>query len=226
MSPSRKQGRDEARATAFIGDLSASRDLDRDRRREVQERLANLLEELNDDLQAAMLSRFTVTLGDEFQGLLSRPSSIPEILWRLRRNLPTMHLWTGVGFGGLDTQLQAQAIGMDGPAFHNARQAVERARDEAIHGGVFVGFEADDVILTGLGRLLDHHRSSFTAAQLEAVDRVRSGRKQSDAAAELEVSPQAISKRLKAASWEIYRTGEEAFRALLGRYDTTDEWDR
>ena len=185
MSPSRNQGPDEARATAFIGDLSASRDLDRDRRREVQGRLTDLLEELNDDLHAAMLSRFTVTLGDEFQGLLSRPSSIPEILWRLRRDLPTMRLWTGVGFGGLDTQLQAQAIGMDGPAFHNARQAVERARDEAIHGGVFVGFEADDAILTGLGRLLDHHRSSFTAAQLEAVDRVRSGRKQSDAAAEL-----------------------------------------
>lgn len=226
MSSSRKQGSSEARATAFIGDLSGSRDLDRSRRREVQERLTDLLEELNDDLQAAMLSRFTVTLGDEFQGLLARPSSIPEILWRLRRELPSLRLWTGVGFGGLDTQLRERAIGMDGPAFHNARQGMERARDEGIHGGVFVGFDADDGVLTGLGRLLDHHRRSFTAAQLEAVDGVRSGRTQSDVAAELEVSPQAISKRLKTAGWEIYRTGEEALRMLLGRYDTAEEWDR
>lgn len=225
MSSSSQQGPDEARATAFIGDLSASRDLDRDRRREVQERLTGLLEQLSDDLHTDLLSRFTVTLGDEFQGLLSRPSSIPEILWRLRRELPSMRLWIGVGFGGLDTRLQERAIGMDGPAFHNARRGVERAREDGIHGGVFAGFGSDDVVLTGLSRLLDHHRRSFTAAQLDAAARVRSGSKQSDVAAELQVTPQAISKRLKAADWEVYRTGEEALQTLLGRYDTADEWD-
>lgn len=224
MSRSGEQGTGESRATAFIGDLSGSRDLARDRRGEVQEQLTRLLEELNADLGDALLSRFTVTLGDEFQGLLCRPAVIAEVEWRLRRELPAVRLWTGVGFGQLDTPLQERAIGMDGPAFHRAREAVERARGEGIHGGVFIGFGADDPVLTGLARLLEHHRRSFTAPQVEAVDRVRSGRRQSEVAQELDVSPQAISKRLKAAGWDAYRTGEEALRNLLDRYDTSDEW--
>lgn len=217
---------DEPRATAFIGDLSGSRNLERGRRREVQERLTEVLDALNSSLRGDLLSLFTVTLGDEFQGLLSRPGAITEIQWCLRRDLPSVRLWTGVGFGGLDTPLQQQAVGMDGPAFHRAREAVEQAREEGIHGGVFAGFEADDPILTGLARLLDHHRAAFTSAQLEAVDLVRSGRRQSEVAEELGVTPQAISKRLKAAGWEAYRMGEGALRDLLGRYDTEEEWGR
>lgn len=226
MTRSGREDPDAPRTTALIADLSGSRELERDRRRDVQERLTGLLEELNGDLHEALLSRFTVTLGDEFQGLLRRPAAVTEVLWRLRRELPSLRLWTGVGHGGLDTPLRERAIGMDGPAFHNARQAVERAREEGVHGGVFVGFDADDEVLTGLARLLDHHRDSFTAAQLEAIDRVRAGRKQSEVAAALDVSPQAISKRLKSAGWEAYRSGEQALRALLRRYDTAAEWGK
>lgn len=225
MSPSSRDGTQEPRATALIVDLSGSRKLTRDRRRAVQAQLTDVLEELNTELHDALLSRFTVTLGDEFQGLLRQPAVITEILWRLRRKLPSLRLWTGVGHGGLDTPLRERAIGMDGPAFHNARQAVERAREKGIHGGVFVGFEPDDAVLTGLARLLDHHRHSFTDVQLEAIDRVRSGRLQSEVAEELDVSPQAISKRLKSAGWDVYATGEGALRQLLGRYDARREWE-
>lgn len=214
------------RPTALIGDLSGSRDLDRERRREVQERLTGLLEELNADVEDALLARFTVTLGDEFQGLLRRPEAIVEVLWRLRRELPSLRLWTGVGRGELDTPLKEQAIGMDGPAFHHARRAVERAREERVHGGVFVGFDADDEVLTGLARLLDHHRHALTAPQLEAADQVRAGRKQSEIADEFGVTRQAISKRLKSAAWDVYRTGEDALRAMLRRYEAADERGR
>lgn len=224
MPPAGRQEPEAPRTTALIADLAGSRDLGRDRRREVQDRLTDLLEELNDGLHDSLHSRFAVTLGDEFQGLLRRPASITDILWRLRRAFPSLRFWTGVGHGGLDTPLLERAIGMDGPAFHNARRAVERARDDAVHGGVFVGFDADDQVLTGLGSLLDHHRQSFTTAQLEAVDRVREGHKESEVAAALDVSPQAISKRLKSAGWEPYRSGEQALRALLRRYDTVGRW--
>lgn len=214
------------RSTAFIGDLSGSRNLAKGQRQQIQDRLSGLVEGLNSDYRGALLSLFTVTLGDEFQGLLSDPEVIPEILWRLRRDLPTVEIWAGVGFGTLDTALKERAIGMDGPVFHRARKGVDRAREDDIHGGVFVGFGDDDVVLTGLARLLDHQRSSFSPAQLEAMEGVRSGHSQSEIAADAGVTPQAISKRLRTAGWEVYRMGEEALRALLDRYETTEEWNR
>lgn len=214
------------RSTAFIGDLSGSRDLAKGERQRIQDQLSDLVEALNLDYRGALLSLFTVTLGDEFQGLLSDPGVIPEVLWRLRRDLPSVEIWAGVGFGTLDTALKERAIGMDGPVFHRARQGVDRAREEGIHGGVFVGFGDDDVVLTGLARLLDHQRSSFSLAQLEAIEGVRSGHRQSEIAAEAGVTPQAISKRLRTAGWDVYRMGEEALRALLGRYETSSEWNR
>ncbi len=217
---------DEPRATALIGDLSGSQELSRQHRANVQASLTTLLQTLNVELEDALLSNFTVTLGDEFQGLLCQASVIPEILWRLRVDLPAVRLWVGVGFGGLDTPIHEEAIGMDGPTFHRARQGVDLARDESIHGGVFVGFDEDDAVLTGLARLLDHHRHSFTEAQIAAVAGVREGRRQSDVAEELGISRQAVSKHLKTAGWDVYEMGEEALRELLARNDTDDEWER
>ena len=219
-------GESPPRATAFIGDISASRDLEADERRAVQERLGDLLDRLNRELGEAVLAEFTITVGDEFQGLLVRPGTVPELMWRLRDRLPELRFWTGVGFGGLDTELEERAIGMDGPAFHRARQALEVAHEEGLHGGVFSGFGEDDRVLGGLSRLLDWQRQRLTDAQREAIRYVRGGATQTEAAGEIGVTRQAVSKRLAAAGWRAYRDGEESLRSLLSRYATAEEWSR
>lgn len=211
-------------ATAFIGDIAGSRELSGSERAAVQERLGDLLEGINRDLADAVLADFTITVGDEFQGLLARPSALVEVTWRLRVEFPELRFWTGVGLGGLDTGLEERAVGMDGPAFHRARDALEIAHGEGLHGGVFSGFGDDDRILGGLARLLAWQRRGFTGAQLEAVRHVRRGTTQTAAADEIGVSRQAVSKRLAAAGWTAYRDGEESLRRLLSRYDTSDRW--
>ena len=212
------------RATAFIGDVSSSRDLGSEERGELQRQLEALLDRVNRELDEAILADFTITVGDEFQGLLVRPGALPELVWRLRDRLPDVRFWTGVGFGTLDTELEDRAIGMDGPAFHRAREALEAAHDEGLHGGVFSGFGEDDGVLGGLARLLDWQRQGFTDAQREAVRRVRAGETQTEAARKIGVSRQAVSKRLAAAGWTAYRDAEESLRSLLSRYDTAEEW--
>lgn len=215
---------ERSRTTAFIGDISASRDLEADDRRDVQERLGDLLERINGELEDAVLADFTITVGDEFQGLLVRPGALPELMWRLRDRLPRLRFWTGVGFGRLDTELEERAVGMDGPAFHRAREALEVAHDEGLHGGVFSGFGEDDRVLGGLSRLLDWQRQGFTDAQREAIRHVRRGESQTEAAEEIGVSRQAVSKRLAAAGWRAYRDAEQSLRELLSRYATAGEW--
>lgn len=224
--PERGDERRKARATAFIGDISASRDLDAGERRTVQERLGDLLDDLNRGLDEAILADFTITVGDEFQGLLVRPGVLPELMWRLRDRLPGLRFWTGVGFGGLDTGLEERAVGMDGPAFHRAREALEVAHDDGLHGGVFSGFGDDDPVLGGLSRLLDWQRQRFTDAQREAIRHVRRGETQTEAAGEIGVSRQAVSKRLAAAGWTAYRDAEKSLQGLLARYATAEEWSR
>lgn len=214
------------RATAFIADISASRDLEADDRRAVQERLGDLLDRVNRELDDAILADFTITVGDEFQGLLLRPGVLAELMWRLRDRLPDLRFWTGVGFGSLDTGLEERAIGMDGPAFHRAREALEAAHDEGLHGGVFSGFGEDDRVLGGLSRLLDWQRQRFTDAQREAIRHVRGGATQTEAAGAIGVTRQAVSKRLAAAGWSAYRDGEESLGALLSRHATVEEWSR
>lgn len=210
--------------TALIVDLSASRQLAAGRRQALQHRLEEVMEELNRELAPAVLARFTVTLGDEFQGLLSRPQVLPSVLWRLRVDLPDHRFWTGVGHGALETELKPEAVGMDGEAFHRARGAVETAKTDGRRGGVFDGFGEDTSTLNGLARLLGVQRDGFTEAQVEAVQLIRTGHSQREAAERLDVTPQAVHNRLRAAAWEAFREGEEALAGLLERYDTSAGW--
>lgn len=216
-SPSRTP-RPTRNVTAVIGDLAGSRELAPGRRHATQERLGELLDDLNRQLASSVLADFTVTLGDEFQGVLSDPSALPRLLWVLEVGLPDLRIWTGVGHGAIETDLREEAIGMDGPAFHRAREALEEAKASRRYGGVFSGFGEDDPVLGGLARLLERHRSGLTEAQVEAVELVRDGTSQREAADRLGVTPQAVSKRLQAGGWDTLREGEGALAALLGRW--------
>lgn len=213
-------------ATALVGDIAGSRELASEDRARLQGRLDAVLKRLNHVAHGGLLSRFTLTLGDEFQALLCRPAILPEVLWRLRADLQDVEWWVGVGHGALDTELRPTAVGMDGPVFHRARGAVEEAKSSGRRGGVFLGFDGDEAVLDGLARAAEALRAELTASQIQAVELVRGGtRSQTEAARQLGVSRQAVSKRLKAARWDALQEVERALASLLSRYDTCAEWE-
>lgn len=205
-------------AFVLIGDLAASRELGAGRRQRVQEQLGELVTGLNREFGTSLMARLTITLGDEFQGVLSDPGVLPDLTWRLAVGLPEMRIWTGVGRGAIETELRDEAVGMDGPAFHRARDALEEAKRSRRHGGVFEGFGDDDPVLGGLARMVDRLRADLTDAQTEAVDLARRGMTQREVAERLGVTPQAVSQRLAAAGWKALREGEEALEILLHRW--------
>ena len=83
-----------------------SRDLPPPRRRLLQRRFSTLIASLNRDYRKALASRFIITLGDEFQGVLNSAGSIPDLIWHLEQDFPERQLRVGIGFGALDTPLQ------------------------------------------------------------------------------------------------------------------------
>lgn len=183
------------------------------------------MEEINTKHADAILSRFLVTIGDEFQGLLTKCGTIPDLIWDLEDDLADVEVRVGIGCGVLETELQESAIGMDGPVWHAARNAILRAKDANALGGVFEGFgDEDDAILNGFARLLRHFREDLTETQREVVSLSRGGMNRSGIAQKLGITNQALGKHLKAAGWLVYQEGESAWKTALAKYDYSENW--
>ena len=127
-------------------------------------------------------------------------------------------LRVGLGLGALNTPVQKVAINIDGPALYFARAAIQTAAEKRRFGGVFLGFGELDPVLNGMARLLWFHRSRLTRQQSRIIELLRRGRSQSDAAGELRITRQAVSKQVVSTGWWAYAEAESAWRILLERY--------
>jgi hypothetical protein len=214
------------KSIALIGDVVRSRGLPGPQRRRVQVGLEELTAALNQRYRRAIAARFLITLGDEFQGVLKQADVIPDLIWHIEASLANAEVRIGIGFGSLNPPFKPVALGMDGSAFHAARQGIELARKGKLQGGLFVGFGAtDDLVLNGFARLLRHIRQGLSKAQAHTLTLLRQGRTQAQIAKELRISPQAVSQRAMGAGSEAYLEGEQGWAAALRTFDVSKEWE-
>jgi hypothetical protein len=210
------------RFVALIGDIRGSRELDD--RGQVQRDLETVLAETDDALDEALAAGFVVTTGDEFQALFEAPRVVDPMGWIAER-LPELTLAYGIGFGGLDTELKPEAVGMDGPCFHRARHALNRAKDENRWAWAKAtdAADADGDATTQLSRVLGAVgalRSDWTPTQACYAHALRHADTQRAVAARADKSPSTISESLKAAHHREVRELEAVAGDLLG--DTLD----
>lgn len=199
-----------------IGDVVKSRQLPSFARRDLQRRIERTLGSLNDRFASAIAAKFLITIGDEFQGLLHEPAVLPMLIRSLEMGLLGIDVRLGIGSGVIETDLQDYAIGMDGPAWHAARKALEQAETGRRLGGVFLGFgERDDRTLNGIARVLYHSRTRMTAKQRQLLEVFLANSTQQEVAAKAGVTKQVISKQARAAGWEAYREAEGAWSWIL-----------
>jgi hypothetical protein len=209
------------RYIAVIADMVGSRGLPRPQRGVLQKQFAELIASLNRDYRKTIVSKFVITLGDEFQGLLSATGAIPDLIWRLEQDLPQREFRVGVGLGTLDTPLQKYALNIDGPALHTARAAIEHAKKAKALGGVFRGFGELDDILSGVATLLWFQRSRWTPSQRNIADLLRKGMSQVDVAKELGIKKQVVSRQVLASGCYPYIAGDNAWRMILQKQADT-----
>src|SRR5438046_7843335 len=110
-----------------IGDIVKSRKLpQRDR---VQLQLAKGLKEVNTIAGRRLLSPYTLTLGDEFQAVYGHADQLFYDLWSIVYRIHPTRLRFSVAVGALSTRINRRsAVGMDGPAFHEARSGIDELR--------------------------------------------------------------------------------------------------
>lgn len=121
----------------LIGDICDSRHVSD--RGALQNTLEASLANLNQKYTQSILSPYTITLGDEFQAVLTSATDLWSMVMTIQAKLYPTRVRFGFGVGGIATRLNRQvALGMDGPAFHHAREAIDLLKEQGglyrIHG--------------------------------------------------------------------------------------------
>lgn len=150
------------------------------------------------------------TAGDELQAITDDADCVLESALHLLRS---PHWRVGIGVGTVRVPLPSSVREASGPAFSAARSAVDRAttrstRFAAVGSGDVAGRVHDWAALVDL---LLTQRARWSAPGWQLHDLLATGLTQAEAAATLGITPQAASKRARAAG---LRVDTDARRAL------------
>jgi hypothetical protein len=178
--------------------------------------------DLVDSALALLTERFAPTLtlapertaGDELQLLTANAETALEAGLLLVRE----GLWrVGVGVGSVSTPLPLSVREARGPAFSAARSAIVAAARSA-HQWALRGADDESRMTAELGvltELLLAQRARWSPQGWELYDLLAAGDTQADAAQRIGISPQAVSKRARAAGLRLDAEAREALSRLL-----------
>ncbi|QRY64107.1 hypothetical protein JVX90_07975 [Gordonia sp. PDNC005] len=166
---------------------------------------------LADYADASTVRPFDRTAGDEVQAVFDDPSALVPIALDLAAS---GHWTVGIGVGDVDLPLPDTTRAGRGPAFEAARDAVEAAKRDRRRLRVVGGSTWSQHAQSAAALLLDTMTSRSEAGR-EAVALMRTGLTQQQAATTLNITPQAMSSRLQAASWDTQLPGEALVAAAL-----------
>lgn len=200
---------------ALIGDIRGSRELDD--RRDVQAEFHHVVDGLNDHIPSSSIaSPFTVTTGDEFQVLLTDAGDAVAAAVAASDRFHPARLRFGIGTGQLETEINRdQAIGMDGPCFHRARDAIEIAQADG--AWIRVGGWSDDLDghYNAMFDVVQCLREEWTARQAEFALALEEVGTQKRVADRFDVTKSTVSESLSAGHVQAVRTAETSLGALL-----------
>ncbi|OUE25223.1 DNA-binding protein [Clavibacter michiganensis] len=185
-----------------------------------------------DDLAARFEGRLVLpvdrTSGDEVQALVADADTALDMVLVLTR---AGHWSVGLGVGAVRTPLPRATREATGPAFIAARDAVTAAKRSATRFALAVdppspsvpddrgsGLPGADEV-EALVTLLLLARDRRTPQGWDVVDRMADGGTQREVAAALDITPQAVSTRLRTSAWRAERAAIPGLVALLAHLD-------
>ena len=203
----------------------------------LQKQLEKTLRKMNELFGDYLASCFTLTLGDEFQALLKVHAPVFQIIDTLRSELSPTQLRFGIGLGEIATAIDPlQSIGADGPAYWNARAAINLVHQKNDYGNTQIYFssgnDSKDLLVNALIASGEAIRSGWRGSQEEILlDLLKrfvysENFSQQDLAQSLDINPSALSKRLKSSSIRVYLRGRAAALASIQALAKGEAYDR
>lgn len=204
---------------------------------DLQKQLEKTLQTMNELFGDFLASYFTLTLGDEFQALLKVDAPVFQMIDTLRSLLTPTQLRFGIGVGEIVTDIDPlQSIGADGPAYWNARAAINLVHQKNDYGNTQIYFssgkEKQDFFVNALIASGEAIRSGWRGSQEEILlDLLKrcvysENFSQQDLAQSLEINPSALSKRLKSSSIRVYLRGRAAALSSIQSLAKGEDYDR
>jgi hypothetical protein len=197
----------------IIGDIVQSKEIKN--RRVFQRKFSGILRKINKEFASNVVSKFTITIGDEFQGVLKDLSQSYNIIDKIQEMFYPVKLRFGVGWGKITTSIKKEAVGMDGPAFHRAREAIEEAEKTKL-GIIFkLNKLEENLSINTLVHCLENIKNSWTARQREVTALYLKYNNQEKVARLLKVKQPSVAAVLTSAQWNWYSEVREGVNTLL-----------
>lgn len=197
---------------AVIGDIIGSKNIEN--RYKIQENLNEVLNKKNEYYKKQIISKWTITLGDEFQVLIEPNLEIFKMLDYISYKMDPINIRFGIGLGQIYTNINyEESIGSDGPAYWNAREAINLIHHNNNYGNSKISFKSEsknDDIINNLLYYTDWMKSNWTSTQRQVLYTLLENNiyndnfKQKDIADKLEISESAISRRISSSGVRLY----------------------
>lgn len=210
--------------TVIIGDIIDSKKI-KDRKK-VQVKFKEILDQVNRVYEEDIASQFTITLGDEFQGLLKTGRNIINIISDIEFAMAPVELRFGIGIGEISTEINLKySAEIDGSAYHRARAMVEALTDNAKQystkqANIMVASQADnaeiDHLINSVLSLCSVLKSRWTARQMEIISiYLESEANQYRTAEKLGIGQSSVSKALSSANYYSYKAALDTVDSFL-----------
>ncbi len=185
-----------------IGDMIGSRKLEN--RSGIQKKFSAALKTIQKRHKEQIVSPLTVTIGDEFQAILKDTSQLFNTLYEIEQSLKSVSLRYGFGIGIITTEINySAAIGMDGPAFHNARAAIEQARKSGRHYALRCEDTFIEKRLNTLLNWLDISTTNWSSEKRTILHLYRHNVTQKEIARLVSMSQSAVSQHINAPAFHL-----------------------
>jgi hypothetical protein len=177
----------------------------------VQKKFQKVIEQINREYKSEIASKFLVTIGDEFQGMLYSPSKSYHIVRHIQDLMQKVSFSFGIGIGTLATPVFPRAaIGMDGDCFYRARAALQQAKKEK-RELLYDFHDPASLLVNAIVATLDKQWKHLNDTERKIIQLRKMGLKQLAVAKKLGITKQAVSKAIGAATIEEM---EQSVKAL------------
>lgn len=155
----------------IMADIISSRDIDK--KNNFMGQFAQLTQKANDVFKDSILSPLTITLGDEFQGVVNNSKTLFELLFYLEEHIISkkypFNLRYSMVHGVIDTKINEKiAYEMYGSGLTKAREALKTIKDGS--DNYFIGINAEkDVPLKLCMKLYQSIKSNWKTSEYEVI---------------------------------------------------------
>lgn len=210
---------------AMIGDIRDSKKIEV--RKEIQIKLKKVLDEINQKYKKEIMSKFIITLGDEFQGLLLSGKELLNIIEEIKINLYPVELRFGIGIGKITTDIDTEmALGADGPGYYKARESIEimkenEKKNRTVISDIHLEKERDDqnqvLLINTVFELIKAIEQKWTERQREIIwDMLQYQDGQQKTAQRMGITQSAVHKALVKGNYYVYEKALKNVEHILG----------